>query len=414
VRVRGAVRAAARASLCLTACLGALVGLISPMVAAASTEQQDAPDIRILYLGKAYPEAEPLSLQQTVAPEAGVVGAQLAVEEINVTGAFVGRHFAMDVDRLPKDAAIGEEAASRLGRYAAVVADLSSADLLALADLPEAEATLILDIRTTDDDLREERCRANVFHVLPSRAMRTDAIAQYLIWKQWRRWFLLRGNSPDDLAYAADVRRAAARFGGSIVEEREYAYNPGARRVDTGYQQVQTQMPMATAHVRDYDVVFVADADQTFGDYLPYNTADPRPIVGTQGLVAAAWHPAFQEYSALQMQHRFDLAAHRGMTERDYAGWLALRIVGEAVLRSQKTDPVGLRDFLRSDSFKVAGFKGEGLTFRRWDQQLRQPILLAGPLMVVSMSPQEGFLHRKVNTDTLGYDEPESKCHLSP
>jgi ABC transporter substrate binding protein (PQQ-dependent alcohol dehydrogenase system) len=102
------------------------------------------------------------------------------------------------------------------------------------------------------------------------------------------------------------------------------------------------------------------------------------------------------------------------MTERDYSGWLAVRIVGEAVIRSGKTGRADLKAFLRSDRFQVAGFKGQALTFRHWDQQLRQPVLLAHDLMVTSISPQNGFLHPKYLTDTLGFDEPETKCHLSP
>ena len=52
------------------------------------------------------------------------------------------------------------------------------------------------------------------------------------------------------------------------------------------------------------------------------------------------------------------------------------------------------------------------MTFRQWDHQLRQPILIAGPRALVSISPQEGFLHEKFPTDTLGVDAPESKCRF--
>ena len=69
---------------------------------------------------------------------------------------------------------------------------------------------------------------------------------------------------------------------------------------------------------------------------------------------------------------------------------------------------------LLSDQFELAAFKGQGLTFRHWDQQLREPILLASPLMLVSVSPQEGFLHQRTPLDTLGYDEPDSQCKLNP
>jgi ABC transporter substrate binding protein (PQQ-dependent alcohol dehydrogenase system) len=129
--------------------------------------------------------------------------------------------------------------------------------------------------------------------------------------------------------------------------------------------------------------------------------------------VATAWNPAFQSYSALQMQNRFQIFAHRDMTERDYGGWLAVNIVGDAVMRGRQTSPAGMRAYLRSDAFLVAGFKGEGLTFRTWDQQLRQPVLISQPLMVVSMSPQSGFLHPDNTTDSLGFDQPETQCRLA-
>jgi len=370
--------------------------------------------INVVYLGRAYSEPEPLSLMQTIPADNGVAGAKLAAQEINTTGKFLGRQYVLDTRVLPADGdliALAEEVLAT--KPAVIVADLETSDLLAVADLPGAAEAVILDARTIDDSVRQENCRQNVFHLLPSRAMRTDALAQFLIFKHWPRWFLLKGVSERDEAYAADVRRSAGRFGAKIVEERTYSYDPGARRVDTGFQQIQTQMPLATRGAPSYDVLVVADEDDQFGDYLPYNTFDARPIVGTQGLVATAWHPGFQEYSALQMQHRFKNFAHREMTERDYAGWLALRIVGEAVIRSGKTAPADLKAYLLSDQFEVAGFKGQGLTFRRWDQQLRQPVLLAQDLLVTSISPQEGFLHPKFLTDTLGFDEPETKCHLS-
>jgi ABC transporter substrate binding protein (PQQ-dependent alcohol dehydrogenase system) len=369
--------------------------------------------INVVYLGKAYPEPEPLSLMQTIPADNGVAGAKLATQEINTTGKFLGRQYVLDIKMLPADGDVIAQAKEVLAtKPAMIVAALEPSDLLAVADLPEAADAIILDARTIDDGVRQENCRQNVFHLLPSRAMRTDALAQFLIFKHWPRWFLLKGGSERDEAYAADIRRSAARFGAKIVEERTYSYDPGARRVDTGFQQIQTQMPLATRGAPSYDVLVVADEDDQFGDYLPYNTFDARPTVGTQGLVATAWHPGFQEYSALQMQHRFKNFAHRDMTEWDYAGWLALRIVGEAVIRSGKTATADLKAYLRSDRFEVAGFKGQSLTFRPWDQQLRQPVLLAQDLLVTSISPQEGFLHPKFLTDTLGFDEPETKCHL--
>ena len=75
-------------------------------------------------------------------------------------------------------------------------------------------------------------------------------------------------------------------------------------------------------------------------------------------------------------------------------------------------DPAKLREFLLSPNFEVAGFKGQKLTLRDWDHQLRQPILLASPAIVVSVSPQDEYLHQVSHLDTLGTDRGESTCTL--
>jgi ABC transporter substrate binding protein (PQQ-dependent alcohol dehydrogenase system) len=395
--------------------LALLAGVSNSHVAAAAAGAAAQRTFPIVYLSEAYPGPGIMpSLLETQPADEGLAGAQAGTAEINTTGRFLGWNFKLYVETLPAGADVAAQTRRLFARGPLViVADLRAADLLQLADAPAAKGSLIFDMRTSDDGLRQKDCRSSIFHVLPNQAMRADALAQFLVEKRWTRWFLLQGPTPQDAVYAADVRRSAARFGARIVAAKSYDYNPGSRRSDTGYQQIQTQMPLATQIGSDYDVLFVADETDLFGDYLPYNTFAARPVVGTQGLTAAAWTPAFQSYSALQMQHRFEQFAHRPMTERDYGGWLAVSIVGDAVMRGRTVSPAGIRAYLRSDKFLIAGFKGQGLTFRSWDQQLRQPVLIAQPLMIVSMSPQNGFLHPDNTTDTLGFDQPETQCRLA-
>ncbi len=367
--------------------------------------------ITIHYLGKAYDEPVPLSLVDKVLTDEGVQGARLALEENNKSGHFLGQDYVLVEDILPADGDVVAKAKDILKDGPAIfVADLEAEDLLGLADLPEAKDSIIFNIRLSDDALRQEQCRFNVFHVAPSYAMRADALAQYLVWKKWPKWFLLTGTAPSDMDYAAMVNRAAGRFGGKVVEEREYKFDAVNPRTDSGHQQIQTQMPEVTQGASSHDVVWVVDTVERFGEYVPYRVNEPRPVVGTQGLSAVAWHRSYEQYAGTQMQHRFERFAKRVMTERDYSAWIAVRSIGEAVTRSGKTDVPGIRAYIFSDAFTVAAFKGEGLSFRRWDHQLRQPMLIAGARSLVSMSPQEGFLHEKNLNDTLGYDEPETKC----
>lgn len=370
-----------------------------------------AEKVTIVYLGKAYEEPPPLSLLEKILTDEGIAGARLAIEANNTTGKFLGQHFVMEEAIVPAEGDVVAKAKDILADGdALIVADLKPKDLLAVADLPEAKNSVILNIRSSRDELREQDCRANVFHTVPSYFMYADALAQYLIWKRWNRWFVIKGTTPDDQSYADAVKRAAKRFGGKVVEERTYQFDAGNRRTDSGHQQIQTQMPEMTQGAETHDIVWVADVGEAFGDYLLYRTYDTDPVVGTQGLVAAAWHRAYEQYAGTQLQNGFEEFAHRIMTERDYEAWLAVRVFGEAATRTHRTDVPSLRDYILSDRFKVAGFKGQQLTFRPWDHQLRQPILIAGPRALVSISPQDGFLHEKFPTDTLGVDAPESKC----
>ncbi len=369
---------------------------------------------RIVYLGKTYREPPPLSLVDTIATDKGVQGARIGLADNNATGRLIHQNYELvEVIAAEQDDVVEKAREVLDAGEALIVADLEAKDLLAVADLPSARNAVILDARTSDDELRAESCRANVFHIAPSWAMRADALAQYLHWKKWRRWFLISGKAPSDAKYVAAIRRSAAKFGAKIVEERAYTFDAGSRRTDSGHQQVQAQMPLLTQGAPEHDIVFVVDTGEAFGDYVSYRTSEPKPVVGTHGLVAVAWHRAFEQYAGMQMQNRFEKLVGRVMTERDYTAWLAVRVFGEAVTRTGKNDAASVRAYVLSKEFEVAGFKGQGMTFRPWDLQLRQPILLSGARALVSISPQEGFLHEKFRTDTLGFDEPETKCGLA-
>lgn len=211
---------------------------------------------------------------------------------------------------------------------------------------------------------------------------------------------------------AEAYRRSAAKFGAEIVEEREFEDTGGARRTDSGHVQVQSQMPVFTQRAEDHDIVITADEADVFAVYLPYLTWDPRPVAGSAGLVPRSWHPAMEAWGATQFQNRFERLANRRMREADYQAWLSLRIIGEAATRTNSGDPDTLRDFILSPEFDVAGFKGQALTVRDWDHQVRQPILLTTGDLTTSVSPQEQYLHQTSQLDTLGVDRAETECRF--
>ena len=356
-----------------------------------------------------YPELLPISRLDLPPEDLGFAGAALATEDNMTTGQFLGNTYEVhDVSTGPEraQAALDQLVADS---YRIIVVLARREELLAFAD-SVPEGVLILNARATDESLRSEDCRGNVLHVAPSDRMLTDALAQFLITKRWDRWLLIHGSHPEDQALAEGYRASAAKFGGNVVEEREFEDRGGARVTDTGQAQVQGQIAVFTQDASRHDVVVAADASDVFAAYLPYQTWDPAPVTGSAGLRPLTWHAAHESWGATQMQNRFEELAGRPMHEEDYQAWLALRVVGEAVTRTQSADPQAIRDYALGPDFEIAAFKGQPLTFRDWNGQLRQPILLADGRITVSVSPQEGFLHQVSPLDSLGLDRPESAC----
>ncbi len=370
----------------------------------------DAAELRIVYLRE--PESKSrLSLIDIPADDDGLAGARLGIADNNTTGRFLDQQFFVEEVRNSP----GQDAAAAAlmeGGTAFVIADVGADPLLKAADAGRAHHILFFNVAATDDRLREEDCRGNVIHVAPTRSMLADGLAQYLVWKQWRRWFMVVGSHPGDQLYGDALRRSAKRFGARIVQEKLFEDTGGARRTDSGIAQIQRQLPVFTQGAPAYDVLVAADESEVFAGYLPYRTWDPRPVAGSAGLVPTSWDPSFDQWGAMQMQNRFMKMFSRRMTARDMQAWSAMRMIGEAAARTRSFDPETMLNFLKGPDFALAAFKGQRLTLRDWNLQLRQPILLTDGKMVVSVSPQEGFLHQVSELDTLGVDRPETKCRL--
>jgi ABC transporter substrate binding protein (PQQ-dependent alcohol dehydrogenase system) len=383
------------------------------LVALSGAGWSDQPlEIKIGYLRQA-PSRIKISLIDVPAVNDGLAGAQLAIEDDNTTGRFLNQHYSL-VETLLSEGDDPVAAMNALADQGAsfIVTSLDADRLLKVADAGKARGEMLINASALDERLREKDCRANVIHVAPTRSMLADALAQYLVWKKWSRWMLLTGSHEKDALFAEALRHAATRFGAKIVEQREFKDSGGARRTDSGVTEIQRQMPIATQGAPEHDVLVAADESEVFAGYLPYRTWDARPVVGSAGLVPNTWNAAFDQWGAVQLQNRFIKAFQRSMTASDMQVWTAVRMIGEAAARTNSSDAGKMQAYIKSPEFSVAAFKGQKLTIRDWNLQLRQPILLFDGRNTVSVSPQEGFLHQSSALDTLGLDRPETKCKL--
>ncbi len=395
-------------------CRRALIMATTGAVLATTTRAvpTDAAAIGIGYIRWAE-QQQTISLLDKPPRDDGLAGANLAISDNNTTGRFIGQQFEL-ADALVHADDDPVASLSRMVEHGItlVITDAPGELLLKLAANGRDKGVMLFNIQASDDALRQEDCRDNVIHVAPSRAMLADALAQYLVWKKWSRWVLAYGSHSGDALLADAYRRAARRFGARIVKEIEYKDTGGSRETDSGVVQTQQQMPVFTQGLPDYDVLVTADESEVFANYLPFRTWDARPVVGSAGLRPVSWDPSSESWGGTQLQDRFMRMAHRRMTPLDMQAWTAVRMIGEAASRSGSADPTAIMRVMKSSDFGIAAYKGQKLSLRTWDWQLRQPILLSDGRGVVSVSPQPGFLHQFTELDTLGFDQPETKCKL--
>lgn len=396
---------------------GAAVAALALPTGLAAQNADDGEEMEIItvgYLGlERNEDLEPVSVLDPVLDDKGVQGIRLGVQDNNATGMFLGYEFQLVETVLPRDGDVGEgleELADQGAEW--IVSDLPKDALLAVMEHPALEDRLVFNSRAPDNDLRGEACRENLFHTTPSRRMLTDALAQFLNFKQWDRWAMVYGNTPEDDLLAESFRESARRFGHEVAGEKMWPHDPMARRAEGGFHAIQREIPVFVQDLPQHDVLVIADETDYFGEYFPYQTDLPRPVAGTQGLITTAWHRAHESWGAVQLQRRFEDLAERAMTPRDFGAWVAVRSLGEAAARTRSVERETLIDYMLSDAFQLPGYLGLPVSYRTWNRQLRQPILVTGPRMVVSVSPQEGYLHPRTPMDSLGADAGESQCNF--
>jgi ABC transporter substrate binding protein (PQQ-dependent alcohol dehydrogenase system) len=301
----------------------------------------------------------------------------------------------------PAAALLAAQQAEKAGQQALVV-NLPASWVAALAS---AVKLPVINVGAGADSLREVHCRRNLLHTLPSERMRTDALAQSLIARQWTQVLLLTGASEEDRLRAATAQASLKRYGLKLVAERPFKLSTDPR------ERALANPKLLTSGV-SYDVVWVVDSVGEFARALPYNLQAARPVVGDAGLVALGWHPQFERFGAPQVSRRFAKNYKRPMTQRDWASWMA----GKAITLAASGLPKGGASELQTalNQLSLDGSKGVTMQFRAWDGQLQQTMLLSDGQAVVGTAPVEGVLHPRNALDTLGADSPEKRCMNRP
>ena len=361
-------------------------------------------DVPIAYLEMEVERPPVLTNLDPIPDDLGRMGAALGLADNATTGGFMGHNYSVSDVIVPLGGDWLNAAREVLAEHRILVVNAPADALLALADLPEAEGALIFNASAEAEALREDECRANLLHTMPSYAMRADALMQFLVSRRWTDLVMITGQREGDMAFAAALRNSATKFGARIRAEKEWDMSSDMRR------NIGQEFPLFTQDFPSHHVMLVADEAGDFGPFLEFNAWEPRPVAGSAGARPDAWSDRVEAYGAAQLQLRFKRLAARPMGALDYAAWAAVRSVGEAVTRTGSNDATEIRDYILGDAFELAAFKGAAITYRDWNGQMRQPMPVATRTALVAMTPMPGFLHEVSTLDTLGRDRPETAC----
>ena len=267
-----------------------------------------------------------------------------------------------------------------------------------------AGQALMWNVSSDLDDLRAASCSSTLFHAYPSARMLADGLAQYVAARNWRNYLGLTGPLAQDQLLSQAWQRASKRYGLTAVDEKFFKLSGDPRERALGNIKLLT-------NDRNHDVVVVWDSHGEFARSLPYATQRPRPVVGSNGLVALAWHAQWSRNGGPQLSRRFKQDNNRDMVGQDWAAWVAIRSVAGVLLAEPTGNLIDQANALRS-TVSIDGYKGPALSYRSWDGQLRQPVFLAHGDGVIGTAPAEGVLHPNQVLDTLGVDQRESTCKL--
>ena len=329
-------------------------------------------------------------------------GAALGLDDANALATLFGKRLRLETEVDRGDGQAGR-ALARAGALA-VVGGAGPGGGEALLQAAGGGAP-VLNVGAPDDRLRNEGCDRRAFHFAPSVSMYVDALAQVLIeQRKLARWALVGDGSPRGGEIEAAARRTVASRGGTVIAEAAAA-----------------------------DIVLLAVDDRGADAALARAIADGRrpdriagvgeaglrlPLERAAGLWALGWHYELERFSARELNGRFRRRFNAPLAETSWAAWAAVKLAGEAVVRTGAGDGAALVAFMESAP-PFDGHKGEALTFRKWDHQLRQPLYVIGPRKREEVGGVVGPYAVLAdaggkNLDALGTTMAESRCRFTP
>ena len=321
--------------------------------------------------------------------ESADMGVEMAIQELGFNAQILGYDLDIQVAEAANAEAAAQVAQELIGSGAmALAGGYGQGVAAAIAEQAQEAGVPFLNIGSPAIELRNEQCSAWMFHIEPSGGMYLDALAGWYVGSGFRDWHLIGDGSAANDALMGRIERA--------LTERHFGARVSGRSTVDGTQEsyVQALEEGAQADVvvllprGDVQLEILAVAQER--DLEAQITAFPWPETQTRkyyrdALEAAperadhrtsAWEPTLDAYGARELNARFEGMFGVPMDAPAWASYQAIKLVFEAVSFGGVRDQAALRDHFADDDAVFDVWKGIGVTFRPWNNQMRQTLFL--------------------------------------
>ncbi|RMF93635.1 MAG: ABC transporter substrate-binding protein [Nitrospinota bacterium] len=311
-----------------------------------------------------------------------VMGATLAVKEINQAGGVLGRQ----VELISEDSVNPGVAVTKAQKLVErdkvdfLIGEISSASGLAIAEQALRYKKLYVNTGCNSDALRGSNCNRYMFHVEGCNTMYTKTIG---LWQKKQglikgaKWYMLTA----DYAFGHDLYRVSSRFlkaNGGIVMHNDM--------VPTNTPDYSPYIIKIRRAKPDFVYINLAGVDQTtflkqYREYgLPYPLAggvmDTVPfwaagIESLSGYWQSLWYHGLQNPKSVAFTKRFIAEYGKPPDNQAWQDYTGIRIVLQAIAETKSTESAKLIEYFEKGArFDI--YKDREAHFRDWDHQLLQ------------------------------------------
>jgi branched-chain amino acid transport system substrate-binding protein len=361
-----------------------------------------------------------------------IMGAQLGVEEAEITAGMFGTKVELIIEDgvTPANMPALVRKLSALERLTAIIAALDDPTTASLSAFTQQERLVCMNTTARGGDLRGKKCQRSTFHVEPDVAMYTDAMGQWLMQNNRKRWYYMVSEASIGQEVYHRSRRFLQQRGGtdlgrSVISPGQSDFQDVLAHLG-GVEAEAVVMTLSGEELRQFLKQYRASGLQVLLAGIPLDMIAlwQASLESLQGVWVTSWYHGLERFSARELNRRFYRRFEKPAEGSAWANWAAVKLVMEGVLRSASTETAALVNYFEGTP-PFDGHKGRSLTFRDWDHQLRQPLYVLkvredkpenpwDRLQLIGELPPPAAPGQSVVEvlDTLGERQTESLCRL--